>query len=479
MPDALIDDLEVRRRAWGLAFALLGNAADAEDAVQDALIVAFDKAQSIPRSDRGRWFVGVVRNVARNHIRKRRQRAMNDLTEYHATSQRERLDPADAESLIAALQEVSDDEREAIVLCHMQGLSLDEVSKLLDVNRNTLKSRIQRGLAYLRDRLRVTLPGLEAYLATVAIPPPQGGFDAALSRWTNVARPKVPWLSARVQLVSLSAAAALAVVVLWLALVLKQDPEASTRVASSSAGQPGTQAADRTAPRTPAADDNETPGKSPEPGSRMGDSKTAPAPAPGKGDVNPSNPERSGNRPPDIVTPGAYRTRYKFYENGALEAEWKELQRAPGVYTLDGNFVGFYPTGVLREIGQFANNMRVGFWRSFHDNAAPESLGEYVNDRQEGMWELHNKVGILLEKGPYTADKRTGEWRIYYSDTGALREEVTFKDDVRHGQGIRYDQQGNKAAETSWERGKRHGIERVYGPNGVEEHEYKHGERVK
>lgn len=54
MPDTLINDLDVRRRAWGLAYALMGNAEDAEDVVQDGLIVAFDKAQSIPQADRAR-----------------------------------------------------------------------------------------------------------------------------------------------------------------------------------------------------------------------------------------------------------------------------------------------------------------------------------------------------------------------------------------------------------------------------------------
>jgi DNA-directed RNA polymerase specialized sigma24 family protein len=84
MPDTLINDLDVRRRAWGLAFAMMGNAADAEDVLQDAFLIAHDKARSVAPAEQMRWFVGVVRNVARNHIRKRRSRAMNELTENHS-----------------------------------------------------------------------------------------------------------------------------------------------------------------------------------------------------------------------------------------------------------------------------------------------------------------------------------------------------------------------------------------------------------
>jgi RNA polymerase sigma-70 factor (ECF subfamily) len=477
MPDTLINDLEVRRRAWGLAFALMGNAEDAEDVVQDALIVAFDKARSIPQADRARWFVGVVRNVARNQIRKRRKRAMNELTEDHATSQRDRLDTADAESLIAALQEVSDDEREAIVLCHMQGFSLDEVSAMLDINRNTLKSRIQRGIAYLREKLRVSAPGLEAYLAAVAIPPPNGGFDMALARWTRGARPAAPWLPYWAKVLTFSGATAMVLVALWIVAAPRSVPEQTSRVAASS-DEPNraesSKSGETRATETASAD---RPTDSPKSDPKAGQPKSAIAPD--ESGAAPTVPDQTGKKPRDVVTPGRYRTRIKFYENGTIEAQWTELERTPNLFTLDGNYYGFYPTGFLREVGQFANNKRVGAWRSFHDNAALESSGEYLEGLQEGIWDLFNKERILLEKGSYAADKRCGEWRIFYSDTGTLREVVTFRLDLRHGLGVRYDKHGNVEAETNWDAGQKHGVERNYGPQGVEEHEYNHGERVK
>ncbi len=476
MPDTLINDLEVRRRAWGIAFALMGNAEDAEDVVQDALIVAFDKARSIPQADRARWFAGVVRNVARNQIRKRRQRAMNELTENHAASQRDRLDPADAESLIAALQEVSVDEREAIVLCHMQGFSLDEVAAMLEINRNTLKSRIQRGIAYLRERLRVSAPGLEAYLAAVAIPPPQGGFDTAITRWTRGAHPSAPWLPYWAKVLTFSAATTMVLVALWIVAAPRSVPEQPSRVAASSDTPKPTEESKNDKTRVPESAGTDRPTETPNSDTKAGQPKPAIAP---EEKPTPTVPDRAGKKPRDVVTPGSFRTRVKFYENGTIEAQWTELERAPKLFTLDGNFYGFYPTGVLREVGQFANNKRVGFWKSFHDNAALESSGEYLDGLQEGVWDLFNKGGILLEKGSFAAGKRIGEWRNFYPDTGTLREVVTFRLGLRHGLGMRYDKRGNVESETNWDSGKKHGVERIYGPQGVEEYEYNHGERVK
>ena len=478
MPDTLFQDLEIRRCAWGLAYAMMGNAADAEDVLQDAFLVAHDKARSVPPDEQTFWFVGVVRNVARNHIRKRRSRAMNELTETHALPERQRLEVADAEALLSALQEVSVDEREAIALFHMQGFSLDEVAAVLGVNRNTLKSRIQRGIAYLREKLRVSLPGLEAYLATVAIPPPEGGLDAALARWSRDGVPKRQgW--PLVKLLSLGGAAVLVLAVSW-AVLAPGDAmrNAATVVAADKSDKdlssgPGSERI----PTVVASGGGEKASASGE-ASQSGDSPKR-ASAPGSTEATPALPEGTRKKPSDMVPPGAFRTRTKFYENGVIEAQWSELQRGPKLFTLEGSFAGYYPTGVLRECGQYANNRRFGMWQSFHDNAALESRGEYRDDMQSGWWEVFNRDGFPLEKGEFKADLRSGEWQIFYSDTGTIKERVTFAEGKRHGRGTSFDRQGNVLAETSWSNGKKHGIERIYGAQGTEEQEYDRGLPVK
>jgi hypothetical protein len=364
------------------------------------------------------------------------------------------------------------------VLCHMQGFSVDEVSAMLKVNRNTLKSRIQRGIAYLREKLRVSAPGLEAYLATVAIPPPEGGFDAALARWSKEGVSKSGgW--PRAKLLGLGGAAVLVLAVSWTILArggatgLATPEIASTDERAARASEPGVASAPM-AGKTGAAGTTVSPSGTP----LSGDS-TEPASPPGSGEGKPAQPSETRNKLADTVTPGVFRTRTKYYENGTIEAQWTELQRGQKLFTLEGSFAGFHPNGVLREYGQYANNRRVGMWQSFHDNAAPESRGEYGDDLQTGWWELFNREGVRLEKGQFKADLRFGEWEIYFPDSGTLSERVNFENGKRHGTGTRFDRQGNILAETTWFEGKKHGIERVHGAQGVEEHKYERGQLVK
>ena len=58
---------EFARPAWRLAYALVGNAADAEDVVQEAFVVATRKPHAIPSDGDGwPWIAAVVTNAARN-----------------------------------------------------------------------------------------------------------------------------------------------------------------------------------------------------------------------------------------------------------------------------------------------------------------------------------------------------------------------------------------------------------------------------
>lgn len=397
---------------------------------------------------------------------------MSELTENQPAAMREHLDASDAQSLLGALQEVSLEEREAIVLFHMQGFSLDEVSKMLNVNHNTLKSRIQRSLAFLRDKLRVTQPGLEAYLGTLVIPPPQGGYEAAFARWSRKASVQGPALPLAAKLIGVSAVVAVGLLGIWSFAALQFGEEVrQTARAATDAHQLGDSPDGGAAKRNIAnAKAGSTPDSSPTSGPAGAGASAGPS------EIPPEMPPAAKAKPREMVTPGIYRTRIKFYENGEIEAQWRELQRAHGLYTLDGDVLSFHPKGIIREIGQYSNNMRVGYWRSFHDNAALESRGEYCENLREGLWELFSKEELPLESGRFKADKRDGEWRIFFGDTGTIREVVTFANNLRHGQGVRYDKEGNITTETNWEAGKKHGIERVHGPNGIEEHEYSHGE---
>jgi len=104
----------------------------------------------------------VVKQAAKCHRRRARHRAvsLNELGEAAALPS-SALEVQDATvrsnvrlDLVAVLQTLSPEHREAIVLREMEGLSYDEIAESLGVPRGTVESRLYRARQELRNRLK-------------------------------------------------------------------------------------------------------------------------------------------------------------------------------------------------------------------------------------------------------------------------------------------------------------------------------------
>jgi RNA polymerase sigma-70 factor, ECF subfamily len=146
-------------RLYSIALRILGNRSDAEEAAQDALVRAY---RALGGYDAARirelrlrpWLTTIVVNVCRNRTRVRRIR----------TSEL-RFEPGDEpvvdpvarrdvrEAWAALLMTLPSDQRIAIVLRHVDGLSYAEMAAALGKPEGTLKAQVHRGLAALRDAL--------------------------------------------------------------------------------------------------------------------------------------------------------------------------------------------------------------------------------------------------------------------------------------------------------------------------------------
>jgi RNA polymerase sigma-70 factor (ECF subfamily) len=90
------------------------------------------------------------------------------------------LQRAELSALVhVCLADLDDDQRIAIVLTHLSGLSQNEAALAVGVPLNTLKARVRRGLDNLRERLGARAPSLEGSLKTLPVAPPVAGFIAA------------------------------------------------------------------------------------------------------------------------------------------------------------------------------------------------------------------------------------------------------------------------------------------------------------
>jgi RNA polymerase sigma-70 factor, ECF subfamily len=148
--------------AFRTAYLLAGNAADAEEAAQDGFLKAY---RALGRFRRGAplkpWLLRIVANEARNRRRSagRRERlalrAIDEIRPGDAVPSPEAalLAREDHERLLAAVERLPDDHRDAIACRFLLELSEEETAAALGIRRGTVKSRLARALARLRESL--------------------------------------------------------------------------------------------------------------------------------------------------------------------------------------------------------------------------------------------------------------------------------------------------------------------------------------
>ncbi|HVD01260.1 MAG TPA: RNA polymerase sigma factor [Candidatus Dormibacteraeota bacterium] len=135
--------------AYHLAFGMLRSEADAEDAVQEAVLSAWKHFKRFrPGSDVRPWLLKIVANQCRGQLRNRWNGVVKEpLVTPAATAAA--LDAQDLD-LRRALGNLPYDQRLVLVLRYYLDLSFEEVGKTLGVSTKAAKSRTHRALERLR-----------------------------------------------------------------------------------------------------------------------------------------------------------------------------------------------------------------------------------------------------------------------------------------------------------------------------------------
>ena len=154
------------RFLYGLAYRLAGNHHDAQDVVQDVLLrVQRGLASYQPGNIEG-WLSRITTNAFLDRVRKSNRRptvAMPDdpdrVVEGSAGADVELAAESLPEDLQQLLSDLTPEYRIPVVLKDVMGFSYDDISETLDIPMGTVRSRIHRGRAQLRDALeRVGTP---------------------------------------------------------------------------------------------------------------------------------------------------------------------------------------------------------------------------------------------------------------------------------------------------------------------------------
>ena len=147
-----------RDRGFRFAVAMLGDAADAEEALQDAFVRAYRSLGSCREPDRfGAWFLRILVNRCRTRGARRRRNAAVFVRDEAALERAAAKPEGDAdwrEEIDRALARLDRLQREAFLLKHVEGLEYEEMARLTGARIPALKMRVKRACDHLRDLLQ-------------------------------------------------------------------------------------------------------------------------------------------------------------------------------------------------------------------------------------------------------------------------------------------------------------------------------------
>lgn len=144
---------------WRFAYHMLGDRADAEDAVQESFLRAYLAIGRYDERDQFRgWVFRILTNQCRNAQTARGRRArrfvQDDIAIEKAAAPLASIAPGvEDAALLRALAQLDPNQREALLLKFAEGLEYTEMSAMTGLGESALKMRVKRGV----DRLRTLL----------------------------------------------------------------------------------------------------------------------------------------------------------------------------------------------------------------------------------------------------------------------------------------------------------------------------------
>jgi RNA polymerase sigma-70 factor, ECF subfamily len=160
-----------RQLLYRSAYRFLGNVADAEDAVQDALLSAYKHLGEFRgESQMSTWLTSIVKNSARMRLRRRsvrqslslddrigkdQQCSVSEQLTYQGPSPEDECRNSELRARLAGLlAHLSPPLRKAFELRDLDGLTISEAARVLGVREGTLKAQLSRARTKLRRLIR-------------------------------------------------------------------------------------------------------------------------------------------------------------------------------------------------------------------------------------------------------------------------------------------------------------------------------------
>lgn len=161
---------------YTLAYRIMGESQSAADATQEAFITAYRRLDTYRGGSFRAWLIRITTNACYDELRRRKRRpvvAMDELTPLESDDEPPLPDPSDTpeqamqqRELNRAIQDcingLGDDQRMVLILSDVEGLSYQDIADHTRSQVGTVKSRLSRARAAVRNCLQAVeelLPG--------------------------------------------------------------------------------------------------------------------------------------------------------------------------------------------------------------------------------------------------------------------------------------------------------------------------------
>jgi len=159
--------LHYQDSVYNVAYRVMGEPSAAADATQEAFISAYKALRRFRGGSFKAWLMRIVTNACYDELRRRKRRPQSSLDEiideFESSPVLSENSPGPenymqqvelVEAIQRCLDDLPDDQRTATVLCDVEGYDYNEIADIMSTSLGTVKSRISRARAKLRDCLQ-------------------------------------------------------------------------------------------------------------------------------------------------------------------------------------------------------------------------------------------------------------------------------------------------------------------------------------
>ena len=160
--------LSYQHQVYNLAYRIMSDPASAADATQEAFISAYRNIKRFRGGSFRAWLMRIVSNTCYDELRRRKRRPTTSFDDFGDIDEdanpaliSHQDGPADyterrelADMLQDAIGQLPTNQRVTLVLSDVEGMSYQEIAEITQVSLGTVKSRLARARARLRDILR-------------------------------------------------------------------------------------------------------------------------------------------------------------------------------------------------------------------------------------------------------------------------------------------------------------------------------------